>query len=136
MISEAVPAGGSATSTTERDKWGRKLVPCKWCSAPTAMTGTNMCDGCWELERRIERNPDLARRILAALGADGAQQENLQALFRSTGYVTSSQASTLASLAVATVGDPCPVCDGTGRIEGEPCDTCVGTGSLPDTGRR
>lgn len=28
------------------------------------MTGTKRCDGCWELERRIHRDPGLARKIL------------------------------------------------------------------------
>jgi hypothetical protein len=28
------------------------------------MTGTKRCDGCWELERRIHSNPELARKIL------------------------------------------------------------------------
>lgn len=50
-----------------RDKWGRELVPCKWCSTPTAMLGTRMCDGCWELERRISRDPELSRRILNSI---------------------------------------------------------------------
>lgn len=57
---------GIAQAGAEQDKWGRPLVPCKWCCTPTAMTGTKMCDGCWELERRISANPELARRILAA----------------------------------------------------------------------
>lgn len=42
-----------------------EMVPCKWCAAPTDMTGTKMCDRCWELERRIRHDPDLARRMLA-----------------------------------------------------------------------
>lgn len=45
-------------------------VPCKWCGTPTPMLGTKMCDGCWELDRRIERQPALARRILEAFEAD------------------------------------------------------------------
>ena len=50
-----------AIARTEAEK-----VPCKWCGTPTAMLGTEMCDGCWELDRRIGVNPELARRILAA----------------------------------------------------------------------
>jgi len=42
-------------------------VPCKWCSTATRMTGTRMCDPCWELERRISADPELARRMLAEL---------------------------------------------------------------------
>jgi hypothetical protein len=29
-------------------------VPCKTCGKPTAMTGTKLCDGCWEVESRLE----------------------------------------------------------------------------------
>ena len=39
-------------------------VPCKYCSTPTPMTGTELCESCWELERRIEMNLELAEKIL------------------------------------------------------------------------
>ena len=39
-------------------------VPCVLCGAPTLMAGTRRCDRCWELERRIERDPHLAQKIL------------------------------------------------------------------------
>jgi len=39
-------------------------VPCKICSEPTTMTGTCLCDRCWELDRRISDNSIIARRIL------------------------------------------------------------------------
>jgi hypothetical protein len=39
--------------------------PCGICGQPTTMTATKRCDRCWELEHRIEGNPDLARKILA-----------------------------------------------------------------------
>lgn len=42
-------------------------VPCKYCGIPTHMTGTKLCDGCWETERRVTSNPELARRILAEM---------------------------------------------------------------------
>lgn len=42
-------------------------VPCELCGTPTPMLGTKRCNGCWELERRIRMNPELAARILAAL---------------------------------------------------------------------
>jgi hypothetical protein len=29
-------------------------VPCKICDEPTRMTGTKLCDGCWEVTHRIE----------------------------------------------------------------------------------
>lgn len=44
----------------------RKLAtaPCKWCGKPTPMLGTKECDAHWELRSRIEREPDMAERIL------------------------------------------------------------------------
>lgn len=42
-------------------------VPCGICGTPTTMTGTKRCDRCWELERRIQANPALARKILENL---------------------------------------------------------------------
>lgn len=47
------------------DKWGRELVPCKWCGCDTAMTGTKMCDACWELDSRVRGDPAMALRMLA-----------------------------------------------------------------------
>jgi NMD protein affecting ribosome stability and mRNA decay len=40
-----------------------ETIPCKWCGRPTRMLGTKMCDGCWELDHRIQDQPVLARRI-------------------------------------------------------------------------
>ena len=40
------------------------VVPCRFCGAPTYMTGIKLCDRCWELEHRIRANPELARVIL------------------------------------------------------------------------
>lgn len=51
----------------ESDKFGRALVPCGICGVLTPMIGTERCDRCWELERRIQRDPALARTILARL---------------------------------------------------------------------
>jgi len=45
----------------------KETIPCKWCHMPTPMLGTRMCDRCYELEMRIERDPDLARRMLDAI---------------------------------------------------------------------
>jgi hypothetical protein len=44
-----------------------ETCPCGLCGKPTRMTGTKRCDGCWELEMRVNANPVLARRILADL---------------------------------------------------------------------
>lgn len=41
-----------------------KIVPCKWCSNPTNMLGTKMCNGCWELDHRIRMDPLIAERIV------------------------------------------------------------------------
>ena len=43
---------------------GDDQVPCGICGDPTRMTGTKRCDRCWELERRIEDDPKLAKLIL------------------------------------------------------------------------
>lgn len=45
-------------------------IPCELCGKPTRMLGTKRCDPCWELERRIEMAPDIARKVL-----DGLQGE-------------------------------------------------------------
>lgn len=44
-----------------------ETVPCGLCGTSTRMTGTKRCDRCWELESRIQGNPELARRILDGL---------------------------------------------------------------------
>ena len=33
------------------NRYGEEVVFCKNCGAPTTMTGTKLCDGCWEAER-------------------------------------------------------------------------------------
>lgn len=40
--------------------------PCGLCGKSTRMLGTKRCDACWELERRIEMDPELSARILAS----------------------------------------------------------------------
>ena len=42
----------------------RETVPCEICGDQTPMTATKRCDRCWELERRIEADPKIARKIL------------------------------------------------------------------------
>lgn len=46
-----------------------ETCPCGLCGKPTLMTGTKRCDNCWEMEGRIRRNPEIARKILAAMTA-------------------------------------------------------------------
>lgn len=42
-------------------------VPCKYCGELTNMTNTKLCNGCWELERRIENNIKLSKKIIKKL---------------------------------------------------------------------
>lgn len=44
-------------------------VSCELCGAATPMTGTKRCHRCWELERRVKADPELAGKILAQLEA-------------------------------------------------------------------
>lgn len=39
-------------------------VPCGLCQNPTPMKGTRRCDRCWELEKRVQADPAIARRVL------------------------------------------------------------------------
>ena len=41
-----------------------EAVPCRLCGRDTRMLGTELCDGCWELETRIEGDVDLAVKII------------------------------------------------------------------------
>lgn len=31
-----------------------QTVACRFCKAPTPMTGTKLCDPCWEVDKRID----------------------------------------------------------------------------------
>lgn len=39
-------------------------MQCRLCDSPNALEGTELCNRCWELSRRIKANPELARKIL------------------------------------------------------------------------
>lgn len=41
----------------------RETIPCRLCGRPTPMTGTQLCDRCWELESRIRGDTELAKKI-------------------------------------------------------------------------
>jgi len=43
-------------------------IPCRICGEPTIMLGTKLCDRCWELEGRIKSDPEIALKILNAIG--------------------------------------------------------------------
>jgi hypothetical protein len=55
-------------------------VPCELCKDPTTMLGTKRCDRCYELETRIQSNPQLARKILAKTMPAGSDDEIARAL--------------------------------------------------------
>lgn len=40
-------AMGSPVKPFMKDKFGRPVVPCKYCGTVTAMLGTGLCDRCW-----------------------------------------------------------------------------------------
>lgn len=48
-------------------------VPCGLCGRATRMTGTKRCDRCYELERRIQDDPALARQILRTVSEKKAE---------------------------------------------------------------
>ncbi len=48
----------------------QKTINCRLCDTPTNMLGTKLCDRCWELETRIQGDPELARKILEDYDAD------------------------------------------------------------------
>jgi len=41
-----------------------KTVECKYCKTQTTYTGTKLCDRCYELEKRISKDVDLAEKIM------------------------------------------------------------------------
>jgi len=49
------------------DKFGSKIIDCLLCGGETTMLGTKRCDRCWELESRINADPELALKILTEL---------------------------------------------------------------------
>lgn len=40
------------------------IVKCKLCGIVTTNTGTSLCNECWELDWRIKKMPEIARKIL------------------------------------------------------------------------
>lgn len=45
----------------------RPTTPCEICGLATTSLGTKRCDRCWELERRIEADPEITSWILGRL---------------------------------------------------------------------
>ena len=62
-----VGAHGIIRRCQECDGDGRRRVPCRFCSAPTPMTGTRHCDNCHEIHARIRTMP---RKILGLIVED------------------------------------------------------------------
>lgn len=58
------------------NQFGEQIVDCRLCSRATTMSGTKLCDRCWELERQIKSSTELVRRILKQLdGEDEGEDE-------------------------------------------------------------
>lgn len=66
----------------------KETVPCGLCGKPTMMTGTRRCDGCWELEGRIQRDPALAWRILNQCGDERWLRDHFAGLALASGQAS------------------------------------------------
>lgn len=55
-----------------------RVVPCGLCGTPTTMLGTKRCDRCYELESRVNADPELTQRILASGSVDKAPRYSLK----------------------------------------------------------
>jgi hypothetical protein len=47
-----------------KNLYAEDTVDCTICGDKTTMTGTKLCDRCWELKTRIEMDSDLAKKII------------------------------------------------------------------------
>ena len=47
-----------------------EFVPCKRCGNLTDSTGTQLCNGCWELDRRISCDYKFAALLLGRIGRE------------------------------------------------------------------
>ena len=45
-------------------------VRCRFCGRWTHMMGTKLCDRCWELETRVQADPEIAVRVLREMEFD------------------------------------------------------------------
>ncbi len=57
-----------------------ETVPCGLCGRPTPMTGTRRCDWCWELEKRVKMDLELARKVLDSIAPQADLLRALSAL--------------------------------------------------------
>ncbi len=44
----------------------KQTTTCKWCNSDKGYTLTQECHSCWEIRTRIEREPEITNRIIAA----------------------------------------------------------------------
>ncbi len=49
----------------------RPTVPCGLCGQQTPMIATKRCDRCWELEKRVQADPEIALAIIALMIHEG-----------------------------------------------------------------
>lgn len=59
-------------------------VECQYCGNPTIMHSTCLCDNCWLLKSRIDRNPGLARKML---GNDPHYSRALDEIYALRGFL-------------------------------------------------
>jgi hypothetical protein len=59
----------------KRNNLMEETVPCKYCNKETSMTGTKLCDNCWELEVRMRSNIEVAEKILNAVKEEKQYQK-------------------------------------------------------------
>lgn len=55
------------------------MVLCELCEMPTESVGTRRCNGCWELEHRVEANPEIARLVLSRIHGKGERIMDMKA---------------------------------------------------------
>lgn len=46
------------------------MATCELCGTTKVREGDSLCDGCWELSRRIERAPEMARKVLRKIDGE------------------------------------------------------------------
>lgn len=89
-------AQDQTTTTTET---------CDLCGQLAAPLSTTRCDRCWELERRIQDDPELARRILSSLAPQPPLDagEWRVANYQKSGMVLAKDGSVIANCATPEI---------------------------------
>lgn len=60
----------------------QQIIKCRLCNNETTMLGTKLCDRCYELETRIQRDLELATQIVMALQKAQAPTMNIDEFIR------------------------------------------------------